>query len=103
MIGKGLGHWSRPAGEVADVRATESGRGRMGPSDRRTPGAVRDLGAVQGWRRGVNRTSEGRYRITQVTTCGCPAREGSVGERWRKAVGGAATVNACSVPGRVGR
>ena len=42
--GRELGRRSRPAGGGSDIRATETGKGRKGQPDRRTPGADRDLG-----------------------------------------------------------
>ena len=38
----------------------------QGTSDKRTPGADRDLVVGQGPQRGVNRTREGRHRLARV-------------------------------------
>ena len=48
------GDWAAGRGRHgggAGVRMVETGRGRKGPSDGRTPGDDRDLGAGQGWQR----------------------------------------------------
>ena len=50
--GRGLRRQSRPAEGGVYVQATEAGRGRKGPLDRRTPGDDRDLGGVQRRQRG---------------------------------------------------
>ena len=45
----------------------ESGRGREGTLEGRTPGSDRDLGAGKGRQRGVNHTMEGSHRLVKGT------------------------------------
>ena len=59
-----LGRQSRPAGGGrADVRATETVKGRKRQLYRITPGDYRDLGALQGWQREGNRKRYGKHTI----------------------------------------
>ena len=51
------------------MQATEAGRGRKEPLDRRTPGGDRDLGAGRESQRGFKQKSDVSHRIDRVTIC----------------------------------
>ena len=81
------------------VRIMESGRGRKGPLEGKTPGYDRDLGAGQELQREGNRMREGSHRLAQETSWG--KRHG----REAQTIGGGRRVGApsrCTVPPRLG-
>ena len=80
--------WSRSTRGGVDMWSVDEGIGRKRPSDRRTAGDDRGLGAGIGWQRGGKRTRGIRQRLAQGTPCGRPVREGSTYEQWRLMGGG---------------
>ena len=74
------------AGGGSSVRMMETSRYRNGPSKRKTPEAVRDLGAGLGRQRGDNRTREGSHRLARGTPrAGLHGREAQTSGGGRRA------------------